>query len=464
MLVEVINFFLSPLFSLFEPYISRVTNAITSQKTQRTAIKTILASGVIIVLISIALIAYFGFYMIYVPKIAHAKPIYLQYQKENTPFAIVDFTENGRYESFLTADQAYDVSIDLDVPSSDRNVALGNFMIGVELIAKNETVQYSSRPCILTYQSGLFRIIYTIWRLIPLLLGFTKEDQRLEIVMFENMIESAEKPITKALITISNSNLDVYSTQIRLDAHFRGLRYFMYYHSVPTAIVFTFMFLIWEILFSIVAWKSFVSWWQSKAHVHISETLKIPNTPGGGDDTNIIDNNHRDDYSDRTFSQRDDRVERHSNDNGTITETESEYESSRPGSVISPGDTVLVSESGEMSYSNTDSFVTDDDDDTHSITRTDDTASIVASETDDAPIDDDDDDDDDYQTEGSATPTSRSRKSTISEASNKSEGGPSIISSATTATRFQSGQSGSTRPTFSRKSGSSVGNNENNME
>jgi hypothetical protein len=34
-----------------------------------------------------------------------------------------------------------------------------------------------------------------------------------------------EKPITKALITISNSNLDVYNAQIRLDAHFRGLRY-----------------------------------------------------------------------------------------------------------------------------------------------------------------------------------------------------------------------------------------------
>jgi len=321
----------------------------------------------------------------------------------------------------------------------------------LELMAKNETVQYSSRPCILTYQSGLFRVIYTFWRLIPLVLGFTKEDQQLKIVMFENMIESAEKPITKALITISSSNLDVYDAQIRLDAHFRGLRYFMYYHSIPTAITFMSMFLTWEILFSIIAWRSFVSWWQRKI---LADSLTSPITPIMNVTNNITENNYQDDELDRTTSRRNERVERISDDNGTVTESESEYESSRPVSVISPTDTALVSESGEMSY-NTESYVTDDDESNSVISRSldDDDA---ASESNDGQIDDDD------QTEGSATPTTRSRKSTISEASttNKSEAeGTPSTSSATLTSRLQSDY---TKPY--KKASSSGGNNESDRE
>jgi len=462
MLVEIINFFLSPFYFLFEPYITRITGALTSQKTQRTAVKTIFISAVAFILISVAFVAYFGFHMIYVPKVAHTKPIYLQYHKGDSPYAVVDFTENGRYDNLLTADQAYDILIDLDVPSSDRNVALGNFMVALELKAKNETVQYSSRPCILTYQSVLFRVIYTFWRMIPLVLGFTKEDQNLKVVMFENMIESAEKPITEALITISNSHLEVYSAQIRLDAHFRGLRYFMYYHPIPTGITFILMFLTWELLFSVIAWRSFVSWWQRKVIADSFASPITPITPGGMKITNnIVENNYQDDQeddqeeddeSDRTVSRHSERIERISDDNGTITESESEYESSRPVSVISPTDTALVSESGEMSYNTEESYATDDDESNSVISRSLDDDEAVSEYNDDQIGDDD-------QTEGSATPTSRSRKSTISEAStNKSEaeGAPST-SSATLTSRIQSDFA---KP-YVKKASSSGGNEDN---
>src|SRR4051812_45135404 len=99
---------------------------------------------------------------------------------------------------------------------------------------------------------------------------------------------------------------------------------------------------------------------------------------------------------------------------------------------MSPTDTALVSESGEMSY-NTESYVTDDDESNSVISQYLDDDEVV-SESNDDPIDDD------YQTEGSATPTTRSRKSTISEASiNKSEAedAPST-SSATLTSRLQS--------------------------
>jgi hypothetical protein len=42
---------------------------------------------------------------------------------------------------------------------------------------------------------------------------------------------------------------------------------------------------------------------------------------------NITENNYQDDESDRTTSRRSERVERILDDNGTVTESESEYES-----------------------------------------------------------------------------------------------------------------------------------------
>jgi hypothetical protein len=261
--------------------------------------------------------------------------------------------------------------------------------------------------------------------------------------MLEKMIENAEKPVTQALVTISNGNLEVYSARIRLDAHFRGLRYFMYYHPVSTAIVFTTMFLVWEALFSVIAWRSFVSWWQNK----IPTPDKTLITPEVASNTNLIDNNQDDDDdSDKTWLEG--QRERNSDDNGTTAESESEYEPSRPGSVISPTDTALVSESGETNY-DTES---DEDELQSFISRPlgDDDSSVVF-ETDNDPIDDDD------QTEGSATPTTRSRRSTISEAStNKSEfeDRPSVT---TSTSRLQ----GDSTRVHNRRAG---GGNDSNME
>jgi hypothetical protein len=102
----------------------------------------------------------------------------------------------------------------------------------------------------------------------------------------------------------------------------------MYYHSIPTAITFMFMFLTWEILFSVIAWRSFVSWWQRKVIANALSSPITPITPGGVKVTsNIPDNNYQDDDSDRTISRHSERAERISDDNGTATESESEYES-----------------------------------------------------------------------------------------------------------------------------------------
>ena len=124
---------------------------------------------------------------------------------------------------------------------------------------------------------------------------------------------------------------------------------------------------------------------------------------------------------------------------------------SRPGSVISPTDTALVSESGETNY-DTES----DDDELQSFTsrHLDEDDSSVIFETDNDLIDDDD------QTEGSATPTTRSRRSTVSETSTNKSEFEDRPSAATSTSRLQSD---STRA-HNRRVGSSGDNNDSNME
>ncbi|KAF9128345.1 Berardinelli-Seip congenital lipodystrophy 2 (seipin) [Mortierella sp. 14UC] len=149
----------------------------------------------------------------------------------------------------------------LVMPTSPSNVALGNFMVMVQLIGANGHVIFtSSRPAIVTYESLLLRLLRTVWRAIPLVLRWTRESQTIRLPLIENFIESSSNPVTKALIEISNPNLQIYRTSLHIDAHFQGLRYFMYYYRVTTALIFMTVFIFWEIIFCILTWQTISAW------------------------------------------------------------------------------------------------------------------------------------------------------------------------------------------------------------
>ncbi|CAJ0757027.1 4008_t:CDS:10 [Entrophospora sp. SA101] len=215
---KAISFFFSPFWNIIDPYLNSLADLFSAQKAQRITIKSIFIFVAVSTLVKMGLK---NVYMLFYVMIN---------SQDKLIHSMIDFTENGLYSDFLSADQAYDISIDLDVPESDRNIDLGNFMINLELKSKdNNTIQSSGRPCILTYKSKLLRITSTIWKLIPLVLGFVKEDQKLKVVMFENFIENGDSPMTHAYLTIPDKNPEVYNANIQLDAHFRGLRYSFQY-------------------------------------------------------------------------------------------------------------------------------------------------------------------------------------------------------------------------------------------
>ncbi|KAG0276286.1 Berardinelli-Seip congenital lipodystrophy 2 (seipin) [Linnemannia exigua] len=263
----IVSFFLAPFIRLIEPPISQIRDFVNSQLLRRKAVEASIAFVVLVLSIGVSFVAYLVFYWIYIPQRGHVGLVHLQYDKFSSskghvgPSAVVDFTKGGRYTQILRGDQAYDISMKLVVPTSSSNVALGNFMVMVQLIGANgHVIITSSRPAIITYESSLLRLLRTIWRAIPLVLRWTRESQTIRLPLIESFVESSLNPVTKALIEISNPGLQIYRTTLHIDAHFQGLRYFMYYYRVTTALIFMTVFIFWEIVFCILTWQTISAW------------------------------------------------------------------------------------------------------------------------------------------------------------------------------------------------------------
>ncbi|KAF9190090.1 Berardinelli-Seip congenital lipodystrophy 2 (seipin) [Haplosporangium sp. Z 11] len=263
---------------IVEPYAQQLTQWLSSSNLHRKVVKFIIGLVVLVLLIGISLVAYLSFYWIYIPQRGHVGQVYLQYARPTVPnvigegpFAQVDFTSGGRYSQFLRAEQAYDISVNLHVPASESNMEIGNFMVKVTLARKDgREIATASRPAIMTYQSTPLKLMRTAWKAVPLVLEWSKEDQIIKVPLFENFVEDPRNPVGQARIQISTPALQVYSSSIHIDAHFHGLRYFMYYYKVSTALVFMTVFIFWEIVFSILTWQLLNSWFGTDA-----ETLVI---------------------------------------------------------------------------------------------------------------------------------------------------------------------------------------------
>ncbi|KAI8341467.1 putative adipose-regulatory protein-domain-containing protein [Chlamydoabsidia padenii] len=249
-------------FTIIQRLTAPVCRVVFAPRAQRTIIKSTITLVVFgwILLTSIA--AYFFFYQQYVPLTLHSQPIFFQYgpidqRNQVAPKGIIDLT--GGYNKMpLRHEQVYNVFLQLHVPTSDINFDLGNFMVDVELLSNDDlVVSQSSRPAILRYQSPAQRHLHVISKALPLLAGLTEESQVIIIPLIENYIEQKAHPVVRATITLSNPTLQIYDAQFGIRADFRGLRYYMYHHRIPTATTFIVMFMLIELVFATMAWKSF---------------------------------------------------------------------------------------------------------------------------------------------------------------------------------------------------------------
>ncbi|KAJ2762846.1 hypothetical protein IWQ56_004956, partial [Coemansia nantahalensis] len=219
------------------------------------AVRVALAATTVASAVVSSILLYGVFYRLYVPQLLHEAPVYLQYAAwpGANATAVVDFVPASDYK-FLSTSQAYSVVLDLDVPTSDVNEQIGNFMVAVEMRSRQGAVMHqSARPSIVPYQSRVVRLMRTAVHAVPLALGLSRESLRLHVPLIDDMYDKRQSPITHAHISLSRP-LQVYSTRITVRAQFTGLRYWMYHWSVPAALVFVSFGAVWQLVVSAIAW------------------------------------------------------------------------------------------------------------------------------------------------------------------------------------------------------------------
>ncbi|KAJ1532465.1 Berardinelli-Seip congenital lipodystrophy 2 (seipin), partial [Nowakowskiella sp. JEL0078] len=177
-------------------------------------------------------------------------------------------------EKILRPEQHYTIGIEIFTPDSEKNLEQGNFMVSMGLYSKNnETIGLSNRPVLLRYKSPLFRSLTTIYKLLPLLLDFTNESQKVR-----------EKPVHHAIIKFSNPRIQIYETKFVTVAQFEGLQYFMYHWWLTTGTIFISSFLFWEALFAYLIWKLFLGYYGEKKLVSESESEEFNDGDEKSDD------------------------------------------------------------------------------------------------------------------------------------------------------------------------------------
>ncbi|KAI7226661.1 hypothetical protein KC330_g8737 [Hortaea werneckii] len=275
----------------------------------KTALRTYLTSILIIststLLFIFAITAYILFYYAYVPNLTFSRTIHLQFDAVHTnqivnrhPYGAATLAPD------IITDQAYDVAIELSLPRTPDNIAAGNFMLQVDMLAaaggkgtagattpEYITPEYpfslpsptptttdpsapaaapatpnllasSRRSAILPYRSWPVEALYKLTELHWYLLNFRSETEVLHVPMFEGIVFPATRGGSKVstlpgalrIEVQSSHRLQIYSARAVFRARFSGIRWFMFSHRFLAAGVFIAGFWVTEMVFAGVMW------------------------------------------------------------------------------------------------------------------------------------------------------------------------------------------------------------------
>ncbi|KAJ2052649.1 hypothetical protein GGI08_004978 [Coemansia sp. S2] len=236
------------------PLVSRLPTWVSARSGASLAIRVTLATAALATVLVSSAVLYGMFYKLYVPKLLHEASVHLQYTSATNTSAYIGFVKKPNYR-FLSTSQAYTVTLDLHVPTSEYNEKLGNFMISLDMLdAKAGLVYHAARAAILPYRSTAVRHLRTAVRAIPLALGLLEETTVLRVELATDLYDRMYSPIVAARLALSQP-LQVYSATLTVAARFDGLRYWMYYWRTPVASLFISIAAMWQIVLMGVAWS-----------------------------------------------------------------------------------------------------------------------------------------------------------------------------------------------------------------
>ncbi|XP_063801047.1 seipin isoform X2 [Pseudophryne corroboree] len=201
---------------------------------------------VLLLLLWVSIFLYGSFYYSYMPTVKYSCPVHYQYNSTcnpppgilcSFPTANVSLLRNNR-DRVLMYGQPYRISLELHVPESTVNQDLGMFMVSMSCYThRGKHISYTARSAMLHYKSPLLRTIETLAFLPLLLSGLYEQKQSLEVELHSEYREDSYVPTTGAVIEIQSVRIQIYHAELRVHAHFTGLRYLLYNFPVMSAVI-----------------------------------------------------------------------------------------------------------------------------------------------------------------------------------------------------------------------------------
>ncbi|CAH2242553.1 seipin isoform X1 [Pararge aegeria] len=212
-----------------------------------TSVKELLyRAAIVLVFLSailwISIFLYVIFYYTYMPNVTHVRPVHLQFKScdENMgvcsfPSAHVQLTKSSQ---MLMSSQPYRIKLILEVPESQINKDIGMFMVCAQMRAPGGVLVSSScRSAMLRHRSKLHQVIRTLFYAPLLVSGFNEEKQFIQVELFSDFEDDQARPVTDAYVELQSRFVQVFSSELHIEAHFTGLRYAMYYWPKISAII-----------------------------------------------------------------------------------------------------------------------------------------------------------------------------------------------------------------------------------
>jgi hypothetical protein len=231
---------------------------ITSEHTQKMALSSMVFGSALSILLFSSIFIYLVIYFTSMPIVERVETVYLDYSS-NVPTAILDLSLQQNLPILMKANQRYTLGLVLQVPDSDTNLSLGNFMVSMELIGKINSLVKTRRPIHLKYKSPLLRYMTTIYNSFSLLTDRSTESQTLFVPLIQNYKEKASQPVRQIKVEIHQPLLETYQTKIKFETQFQGLAYFMYHWWLSTALFFITNIMLVEILLASYIWNVMLS-------------------------------------------------------------------------------------------------------------------------------------------------------------------------------------------------------------
>nr|XP_020652991.1 seipin [Pogona vitticeps] len=265
-------------------------------RVRRTVLQTAILLCVLLLLLWISVFLYGSFYYSYMPTVSYVSPVHYRFRTDcshpgpelcSFPVANVSFIKDTRDQKVLMYGQPYRISLELELPESPVNQNLGMFMVVISCYTKGgRIISSSARAAMLHYRSSLLQILDTLAFATLFLAGFTEQKQVVEVELFSDYKEDSYTPTVGAVLEIQTTKIQIYGSQLRIHAHFTGLRYLLYNFPVTSAILgvasnFTFLSVI--VLFSYLQWIWGSVWPRESLSVQISGRERTGTLPAAED-------------------------------------------------------------------------------------------------------------------------------------------------------------------------------------